>query len=455
MLSVKPLKHNRLTYDWWPLLILVFLGLVVGICYIADTKFLSDVSCFVHMPRPEAKQEAMAETSTKKETWSIEIQAEQARLKKVEVEHSDVKKPKEISSDAEAVKEFRSRLIWVVCAVLHALATCALAFTTLVLAWKAWRSIKEQEKEDLKPEKLKQLDQKQQDLRRKTFIDFRRSFIFLVMGILFLIILCFIVPDFPIVNHVAFHTISPRMTEAETYGQALDKIGTAVAVFVAVCISVLLTMKLKEPETRDATGDKSSEEKSEPPEVDKKKRSVFMWWFGGEHTQLFCGFASEPGDEEKASDKQPDEDVKEAARVEEAACFLHQQMQNLNFLLYMGMALLIADVAQYSAAHHWQMELMSATQRAFFEPLVTIVLGVRGAIDTLLLATIYLPAAFLLRERAVDLIPDDVPLEKRQGWLKERDLINVSLWEKLKPIAAVFTPLLTGIGLDWLKNLAG
>ena len=70
-----------------------------------------------------------------------------------------------------------------------------------------------------------------------------------------------------------------------------------------------------------------------------------------------------------------------------------------------------------------------------------------GAVWTFILLGIYLPAALILRRRALELahaeLPDDATLDKVSVWLSEHGLTSHAV-QQLARIAALLGPLLVG-----------
>ncbi len=152
----------------------------------------------------------------------------------------------------------------------------------------------------------------------------------------------------------------------------------------------------------------------------------------------------------------------------EAVAEIARRMSYLRALLYVGMIALVASVLRLTALFHWALSFLPSDDRA--APLVarvtSNVTSGEAAAYTLLLAAIYVPAALVLRHRALSLVP---PKEKRvrkskdgkeertlsgDEWLEENGLsVTGSPKEILPKPAAILAPLLVGSVGDLLKVL--
>lgn len=121
---------------------------------------------------------------------------------------------------------------------------------------------------------------------------------------------------------------------------------------------------------------------------------------------------------------------------------LEERMHELNTLLYFGAGLLVAGVLEVWAFYSWPAAYLPATEAEEFFKLGSTMSSAAGALYSLLLISIYLPAAFVLRRN----LPA-APSTSEGGAV-----------EWLAPLArftAMIAPLLAGLPLaDALKGLA-
>ena len=121
-----------------------------------------------------------------------------------------------------------------------------------------------------------------------------------------------------------------------------------------------------------------------------------------------------------------------------------RRVRMLRYVLYVGAALLALGVLRLSAMLSWGQSFFAADSETG-KSVSTLVSGVTsslGAYFTLLMLGIYLPAALLLRERALE-VAEGKDLEEKQNFLKTHGL-DVSFADYVPRVLALFGPLLAG-----------
>jgi hypothetical protein len=134
---------------------------------------------------------------------------------------------------------------------------------------------------------------------------------------------------------------------------------------------------------------------------------------------------------------------------------ISERIKLLRILLYTGMFQLVISTLRLSATFHWatsfflsQDENNPAAATAMvksLERLASTLSSIEAATYTLILIAIYVPAIFILRNRAYLLISqEDCPTPpSREKWLEERGL-NISVSAYIPRMAALLAPLLAG-----------
>lgn len=155
---------------------------------------------------------------------------------------------------------------------------------------------------------------------------------------------------------------------------------------------------------------------------------------------------------------------------EQAVAEIAGRMSYLRALLYVGMIALVVSILRMTALFHWALAFLPSPDDDRAAQLIarvtSNVTSGEAAAYTLLLAAIYVPAAFVLRRRARALIPPEkVRVKKSQDgkegkvqsgeeWLEEHGLtVAGSLQEILPKLAAILAPLLVGSVGELLKGL--
>lgn len=127
----------------------------------------------------------------------------------------------------------------------------------------------------------------------------------------------------------------------------------------------------------------------------------------------------------------------------------------LRVFLYVGTAGLVAGVLRMNATISWMQSFVVAADEPILNSLRTTLVGTIGTFYSLMLASLYLPAVFIVRERARGVIhAAAVPAEVKTAAL---DATNFSSSPKdvLPKIIALLGPLLAGPVGEFLKNLSG
>jgi hypothetical protein len=121
----------------------------------------------------------------------------------------------------------------------------------------------------------------------------------------------------------------------------------------------------------------------------------------------------------------------------------------LRLVLGAGTALLVVDVMRENALLAWALGFVDPSDTAAartLQSLASTIVAGRGVLGTVLLATIYLPAASILRGQVWAAVPSTIAtIPEATQWLQDRGLIAASGVAQLRPIVAVLLPLLTGV----------
>jgi len=132
---------------------------------------------------------------------------------------------------------------------------------------------------------------------------------------------------------------------------------------------------------------------------------------------------------------------------------ISERMGYLKVILYVGTFLLIAGVLRMSALSQWTLSYISPNAVEAAQSFSNSVVAVAGGFNTLILAAVYLPAAYILQRRArLAVIESPLKPEEREQKLKEKGL-TFSFRESLPRVVAMLGPLLAGPIGDLFKNI--
>ncbi len=130
-----------------------------------------------------------------------------------------------------------------------------------------------------------------------------------------------------------------------------------------------------------------------------------------------------------------------------SAGHLRRQTRRLNTALFVGATMIVAGIVHAIALHRLPGALLDEAGAEELNALVHALSTGIGAVWTFILLGIYLPAALILRWRALELahaeLPDDAPPETVSAWLSENGLTSHAV-QQLARIAALLGPLLVG-----------
>lgn len=130
---------------------------------------------------------------------------------------------------------------------------------------------------------------------------------------------------------------------------------------------------------------------------------------------------------------------------------ISEQMKDLRIVLYIGTFLLIAGSLRMSALAQWSVAYISSNAVEAAQTLNTSAIAVTGGFNTLILAAVYLPAAYILQRRAQLFIKNSsLEIEEKEKRLKDREL-TFNFRESLPRLAAILGPLLAGPIGDLVK----
>lgn len=143
------------------------------------------------------------------------------------------------------------------------------------------------------------------------------------------------------------------------------------------------------------------------------------------------------------------------AEVSRKLNILMGQAAGLRVVLYGGTFLLIAGILRMSALAQWVVTYVAPSAVAAAQNLNTTVVAVTGGFYTLILATVYLPSAYILSRRAklaMDRSATGTPAGDKAAELQRRGLA-FSLKESLPRVLAVLGPVLAGPIGELFKTL--
>lgn len=121
-----------------------------------------------------------------------------------------------------------------------------------------------------------------------------------------------------------------------------------------------------------------------------------------------------------------------------------EQMKDLRIVLYFGTFLLIVGVLRMSAVTQWTLAFISPDALDAAKSFHITLSSVAGGFNSLILAAVYLPAAYILQRRA-ELFANELPLppDKQEETLKSKGF-TFSFRESLPRALAILGPLLAG-----------
>lgn len=138
----------------------------------------------------------------------------------------------------------------------------------------------------------------------------------------------------------------------------------------------------------------------------------------------------------------------------EAKLRIKRSIQTLQYALYLGAVVFVAAVVEFHAFQHWLLTGVAETSLERATAAANMGVAVNGGIYALLLGAVFLPAYFLLHQRARRLaqqaVPNSTPREQDK-WIEEEGL-SPSLHRHLGNILALLSPLLAGSPLSGLLS---
>jgi hypothetical protein len=135
---------------------------------------------------------------------------------------------------------------------------------------------------------------------------------------------------------------------------------------------------------------------------------------------------------------------------------LARRRDHLQIVLYFSTVLLIVGVLRVKSGFTWSLTFMDVDTAKIMTGLLTNAATVLGGFFTIMLASTYLPSAYVIHERAKILFRELNP-NKSVGEVAaemEKEGFKLSFTDALPRIIAVAGPLLTGPAAELLKNLA-
>jgi uncharacterized membrane protein HdeD (DUF308 family) len=131
---------------------------------------------------------------------------------------------------------------------------------------------------------------------------------------------------------------------------------------------------------------------------------------------------------------------------------LSKKMSNLRAILYVGTLMLVSGVLLIRSLLSWSKTFIPQTSTEIADIFTSGVLNTSGGLYTMILAAVYLPAAFILQRRARSLTVRREDEAEKEKILKESNL-TFSFTESLPRIAAIVAPLMAGPVGELLSRL--
>jgi hypothetical protein len=121
-----------------------------------------------------------------------------------------------------------------------------------------------------------------------------------------------------------------------------------------------------------------------------------------------------------------------------------EQMQDLRTVLYFGTVLLIVGVLRMSAVTQWTLAFIPPDATDAAKSFYLTLSSVTGGFNSMILAAVYLPAAYILQRRA-QLLAKELSLspEEKEKIMGSKES-TFSIKESLPKILAILGPLLAG-----------
>jgi hypothetical protein len=125
---------------------------------------------------------------------------------------------------------------------------------------------------------------------------------------------------------------------------------------------------------------------------------------------------------------------------------LSTKMKYLRLILYVGTVMLIVGVLLIRSMYQWSLAFILMDEQAIkvADSFYSDLLSAEGGFFTLILAAVYLPAAFILRNRAESLDGLPEPNADKEKLLQDYNL-TFSFTESLPRLLVILGPLLTGL----------
>jgi hypothetical protein len=131
------------------------------------------------------------------------------------------------------------------------------------------------------------------------------------------------------------------------------------------------------------------------------------------------------------------------------------RLRHLRIFLYVATLLLVVGVLRMQAVMDWVLAFLEPDDAEALGGLTSTLSSVIGAFYSLVLAAVYLPAAYVLKTRAEAAIDTSGATEEVKGKIRESTVFSQSLNAVLPRLAALLGPLLAGPFAALLERLAG
>ena len=156
---------------------------------------------------------------------------------------------------------------------------------------------------------------------------------------------------------------------------------------------------------------------------------------------------------ERAAIRESADISKERAEVQRGLEPLAGQMTDLRTMLYAGTILLIVGVLRLSAVYQWSLAFISQNDLEAAKVFTSSLVTDTGGFFTLIIASVYIPAAYIINRRAELLVMEsDLELKEKEEILNDQK-INFSFKDSLPRLLVILGPLLAGPIGELIKGL--
>lgn len=157
----------------------------------------------------------------------------------------------------------------------------------------------------------------------------------------------------------------------------------------------------------------------------------------------------------KPTDPDSDVDFSSDSQLQRDLAPIKDRLRSLRAFLYVAMLLLVVGVLRMQTEMDWALTFVAPRDAEALAPWTSTVSSVVGAFFSLVLAGVYLPAAFVLKARAEAVIDKARVTAQAKATIRENTVFSQSLTAVLPRLAALMGPLLAGPFAALLQRLVG